>query len=256
MVQHAAQRIACLSGCIAHRRLDGFADRNAEAAGRVRILFENIPPGLGFGAGAGHTFPAPRFHHRLAVWFLIKTDTDHVDPAFHAELSAGERQRAPPLAGAGFSRHALNAENFVVIHLGDRRVRFVASRRADAFVLEIDPCRGVERFFKSHRPHERGGTPDGIDRQDLFRDVDPSIRADLLLDQVHRKHRCQHIRRYRITVRPQRGIHFDVGKNIVPLPRDFGFAKNDLSGHHVFLLFILTVPMLRHEASIFDASPN
>ena len=55
---------------------------------------------------------------------------------------------AAPLSGPGFGGHFLNPENLVVICLGNGGVRFVASRRADAFIFKVDPCRRIQMLFQ------------------------------------------------------------------------------------------------------------
>jgi hypothetical protein len=207
-----------LPDLIAYGRLDRFADGDAQAAGRVGILSRIRSPGLGFGAGAGHALPPQVFHHRLAIGLLIEThrtmNTLHVRP----NCCAGKGQGAAPLAGAGFGGEPLDAEDLVVVGLGHGRVGLVAAGRADALVLVVDARRCAQRLFQGEGAQQRGRAPDLQARPAHLRDVDPALGADLLLDQVHGKDRRQHFRSHRVAVGAKRRVHFDVGKDVVPLP--------------------------------------
>ena len=223
VVQNAAQGIAGFAGFIGHRCFHRFADGNAQTAGRVRTLFKDLLAGLGFGAGAGDAVCAPGRHHGFAVGFLVEADADHKHLAFETELGTGKGQGAAPLAGTGFGGQFFDAEFFVVICLGHRRIGLVAPGRTDAFIFIIDPGRRIQCFFKRIRSYQRAGTPDIVYPQNFFGNIDPALRADFLLDEIHREYRCQHIRRY-WAFRSHGWIHLDISQNIVPLPRYFIFS--------------------------------
>ena len=221
MVQNASKGIPGFAARVADRSLDGFADGNSQASRRVGIFLQSIPAGLGFHAGAGHTFPPPGFHHGFTIRLLVKADPDYIHLAFQSELTAGKGQRTSPLPGAGFSGQSFDAEDFIVIGLGNGGVGFVASRRTDAFVFKIDPRRGIQGFFQREGPDQGGRPPDAVNIQDRFRNVNPPVRTDLLFNQVHGKYRRQIFRPNGVSIRTQRGIHFDVRKDVVPLTRHF-----------------------------------
>ena len=236
MVEHAAKRIAGLSRFVADGRFDGFADGNTKASGGVRILFQGGLSCTCFHARAGDAPSAPGLHHRFAVRFLVKADPHHVNLAFDPELRAGKSKGAAPLAGAGLGGHSLDAEDLVVVSLGNGGVGLMAARGTEAFVFKVDPCRCVQLFFQAPRSYQGSRPPDAVDRKDLLGDVDPALGAHLLLDEVHREHRRQGFRGHRLAVRPQGGVHFDVRQDIVPLPWHLIFGEGDLSKLHRFLL--------------------
>src|SRR5437764_6398545 len=99
------------------------------------MLLEDRTPRLRFLGGARHDLRAPGLDQRAPVRLLLVRDPDHVDLALEPEQLAGERERAAPLAGAGLGREPRPALLRVVVGLGDRGVRLVAARRADALVL-------------------------------------------------------------------------------------------------------------------------
>ena len=218
VVEHAAQRVAGLTAGVGHGGLDGFADGDAQAARGLRIFFQGIAAGLGFVAGAGHAGSAPGLHHGLAVGLLVEADPDHVNLAFQAELRTGEGEGAAPLAGAGLGGHALDPEDFVVVGLGHGGVGFVATGRAAPLVFVVDPGRGLKRLFQPAGAHQGGWAPEAQHVQYRFGDVDPALRAHLLLDQVHGKNRRQVLGRHRRPVGPKRGIERNIRQDIVPLP--------------------------------------
>jgi hypothetical protein len=135
MVEHAAQGVAGLAGSVADGRLDGFADGDAQAAGRVRVLGQH-PVRPWSRAGRGDALAAPGLHHGLAIGLLVEADAHHEYLAGQAELGAGKGKRAAPLAGTGFGGNLLDAENLVVVGLGDGGVGLVAARRAQAFIFD------------------------------------------------------------------------------------------------------------------------
>ena len=69
VVEHAAQRV--LRVVARGRVLDRLADGDAEPAGRVRILLEDLLAGLRVGARAGDDLRAPGLHHDAAVRLLL-----------------------------------------------------------------------------------------------------------------------------------------------------------------------------------------
>src|SRR5207249_9653315 len=192
VVQHAAERILRV---VAGRRLfHGLADRDAERAGRVRVLLEDFLAGLRVGARARHHLRAPGLHHDPAVRLLLVRHLHHVDLALQAEHLTGERERGAPLAGARLGAEPRDLFFLVVVGLRDRRVRLVAAGRAHAFVLVVDVRRRAERLLEAARAIERRRPPQAIDVTDLVGDLDPALLADLLLDQLHREERRQVLR--------------------------------------------------------------
>ena len=129
--------------------LDGFADGQAEAAGVIRVFGQHIPAGFGIRAGAGNTLGAPGLHHDTAVGLLVVADLDHVDLELDTEETAGKRQGAAPLTGAGLGGDPLGTLFLVVVCLGDGRIRLVAAGRAGAFVLVENLGRGIQSFLQT-----------------------------------------------------------------------------------------------------------
>jgi hypothetical protein len=148
-------------------------------------------------------------------------------------LGTGKRERAAPLAGPGFGGDLLDAENLVVVSLGHGRVGLVAARGAHAFVFKIDFGRGAQGLLKGRGPGQWGRPPDGEHVQHRFGDIDPAIRTDLLFDQIHGKYRRQHIRADGLSIGTQRGVHLDVGQDIVPFSRDFIFGQDNALRFHL-----------------------
>src|SRR5436853_3543562 len=102
------------------------------------MLLEDRAAGLRLVRRAGHDLRAPGLDHRAPVRLLLVRDLDHVDLALEPDQLAGERQRAPPLPGAGLGREPRAPFLLVVEGLRDGRVRLVAPRRADALVFIED----------------------------------------------------------------------------------------------------------------------
>src|SRR5207248_10248116 len=127
---------------------DRFADRDAEAARRIRILLEDLLAGLRVGARARDDRRAPCFHHHSTVGLLLVRDLDHVDLALQTEHLAGERDRGAPLTGARLRGDARDLFLLVVVGLRHRGVRLVAAGRADALVLIVDTRRRPERLLQ------------------------------------------------------------------------------------------------------------
>ncbi len=192
VVQDAAQRI--LGVPARGGVLDRFADRDAEAARRGRILGQDGAAGLGVRAGAGHHVRSPGLHHQLSVRLVLVADLHHVDLALQAELPARQRQGAPPLARARLRGEPLHALALVVVRLGNGRVRLVASCRADPFPFVVDAGGRLERLLQPVGPVERRGTPEPVDVSDRFGNRDPAVLADLLRDEAHGKQRRQIVR--------------------------------------------------------------
>ena len=152
---------------------------------------------MGMLARAGKHFGAPGVHHHAAIRLLIVADAHHVHRALEPKELAGERQRAAPLAGAGFRGQPLDAGALVVIRLRNRGVRLVAARRTGAFVLVIDMRRRIQQLLQAARAIERRGAPQAIDVHHFAWNIDQRLGRKFLLDQFHRKERQQVLRRQR-----------------------------------------------------------
>ena len=98
VIEHAAERIARLAACVRNGRLNGLADGDSEAAGRVGDLGQNTAADLGLHAGACHALAAPQLHHHLAKRFLVKADAHHEDLAVQTDQAARKRQGRCPTA--------------------------------------------------------------------------------------------------------------------------------------------------------------
>ena len=233
VVQHATERIPCLALRIRHSRLDGLADSDTQAARRVGHLRQNRFAGLSLFARARNTFASPRLHHQPPERLLIEADPHHEHLTLQADQGTCETQRAAPLARTRFRRQTFNPELLIVPRLRNRRIGLVAAGRAHSLVLVVDMRRRSQRLLQSMSPVQRRGPPLIQYLQYLLRDIDPSILTDLLLDQVHRKNRSQHVGRDRVAVRPQRRLQrsWQIGCEIIPLPGDIFFIQKDLGLH-------------------------
>ena len=196
MVEHAPERVG---GVVALRRvLDRLRDRDPEAAGRVGKLLEDRAPTLGVARRARDDLRAPELDHRAPERLLLVRDANHVDLALEADQLARERERAPPLAGAGLGREPRPALLLVVVRLRHGGVRLVAAGWADALVLVEDARLRPDGLLEPARPVERRGTPEAVHVEDLLRNRDLRLVADLLLDQGHREERRQVVRPERV----------------------------------------------------------
>lgn len=92
-------------------------------------------------------------------------------------------ERRTPLPGAGFGRDPFYSGLLVVIGPGDGRIRFMTSRRTDAFIFIIDLRRSAERSLQIVGAIEGRRTPEGVFLQDRFGDIDPSLGRYLLFNE-------------------------------------------------------------------------
>ena len=186
-------------------------------------------PEFGLLRRRGNAARAVGFHQRAAIGFLVVGDADLKDGDLEAEQRAGERQRRAPLAGAGLGREPRDALLLVVPGLRHRGVRLVRARRRDAFVLEIDLRRRVERPLETARADERRRPPHAVDVADRLGDVDRAFGRYLLEDQRHREQRLEiggadRLLRSRMQHRRQRLRQ--IGREVVPGLRDLRFVEN------------------------------
>ena len=103
--------------------------------GAVGVRFEDRAAALGVGRRAGRDFAAPDVHHHSPVGLLMVAHLDHEDLALDVEHLAGEGERGAPLAGAGLGGQPVDALHFVIVSLGDGRIRFVGYRGGCGFHL-------------------------------------------------------------------------------------------------------------------------
>ena len=229
VVEHRAQRVL---GVVAGRGvLDRLRDRHAQGAGRVRGRGEHRASVVRLGARARDHLRAVGLHQDPAVRLLVVARADHVDLDLEPEHRARERQRAPPLAGAGLRRQPLDALLLVVERLRDRRVRLVAAGRADALVLVVDVRGRIERLLEAARAVQRRWAVQHVRLADRVRDLDLALAADLLDDQRHREQRrevagADRLVRARVERRAER--RRQVGRDVVPGPRDPRFVEDEL----------------------------
>ncbi len=229
MVQNASERIPrILAG---HGIFNSFADGNPKAPRGVRIFFQNLSACIRVLARAGHAGRTPGVHHQAAVGLLVIADPDHVDLALQAEETACEAEGASPLTRTRFGCNSFDAEDFVVIGLGDGCIRFVAPRGAHSFILVVNPRRGPQGLFQGIGSLERRGSPDKKLFHHLFRNVDPSLLAHFLFNQIHRKHGGQVFGTDRFSCRrvdDRLKRTRQIGLDVVPLPRNVIFTQKHL----------------------------
>ncbi len=233
MVEDASEGVSRLPCAVRDCFLHRLADCDAQAPRRLGIVAQDRPARFGRVAGAGNAGSAPGLHHVFAIRLLLIARFDHVHLAFKAELGTGEGQRRAPLARAGFRREAFYARRLVVVGLGDGRVGLVAACGRQALVLEIDPRRRLERFFKAIRPLKGGRTPLEQNGENLFRYVDPALRGHFLLYEVHGKHGGKLFGGDRFPVGAAGRLQGpgQVRRQVVPLSRHLVFCQNRFCHH-------------------------
>src|SRR3990170_709304 len=245
VVEHAPERVL---GVVPRRRvLDRLADRDAEAAGRVRVALEDLLARLRVRARARDHLRAVRLHQHAAVGLLVVGDLHHVDLALQPEHVARDRERRAPLAGAGLGRQPRHAGLLVVVGLRDGRVGLVAAGRAHALVLVVDARRRAERLLEPPRAVERRRPPQAVEGAHGLGDLDPALLADLLLDQLHREQRRQVLGPDRLAgagVQRRRQGGLEVGLDVVPLRRDVLLVEQELGA--------VLVGRLRHTGLLGD----
>ena len=189
------------------------------------------PSGVREVGRAGVHRAAERLDHHAAVGLLVVRRPHLPDLALHAELRAGERQRRPPLAGAGLGGELADAGLAVVERLRHSRVGLVRAGRRDALVLVVDARRRAERLLQPVRPEQRARPPQPVDVEHLVGDVDVLLGRDLLQDQVHREQRRQVVRADRLTgagVQHRRRRGRQVVQHVVPAGRHLVLVEQDL----------------------------
>jgi len=237
VVEHTAQ--AVLGVGVPGGDLHRLADGNAQAAGAVGVLRQDVAPGVGQGGGAGVNLRAEAFHQDAAVGLLVVADLDHEDLDLDPEHGPGHRQRRSPLACAGFGGDLADAFLAVVVGLGDGRVGLVAAHRADALVFVVDAGRGIQRLLQPPGAEQWRWPPQAVDVPHRLRDFDVALGADFLLDQGHWKERGQVVgadRLARAGMQDGGGRHGQVGDDVVPCPRELVFGQD-----------VLDVLVVRHE---------
>ena len=130
----------------------------------------------------------------------------------------------------------LDALLLVVPGLRHRGIRLVRARRRDAFVLEIDLGRRLQRLFQPARADERRRPPHAVDVADRLRDVDGALRRHLLQDQRHREQRLEIGGADRLLgagMQNRRQRLRQIGRKVVPSFRNLCFVENefDLTAH-------------------------
>ncbi len=237
VVEYRTQRVV---GVLARGRLfDGLGDGDAQRPGGIRVLREDLAPGLGLVGGAGQHFRPPGLHHGAPEGLLLVADLHHVDAHVDTEHPAGERKGRTPLAGPGLGGQAADAGLAVVIGLGHGRVGLVRAGRTGPFVLVIDLRRGLQRGLQAVGPEQGRRPPEPVDLAHRLRDRDPALGRDLLLDEGHREDGGERLGADGLAIRSQRwgGGMGHVGDDVVPGGGDLGLVEQDLGlGHVVFLL--------------------
>ncbi len=156
------------------------------------------------------------------------------DLALHAVLGGGKCQRRAPLPGTRLGRELGDALLVVVVGLRNGSVRLVRSGRADALVLVVDACRGVEHLLQTVGAEQRRRPPQPVHVEHAAGDVDVAVLRDLLHDERHREQRRKVVgpdRLHRARVQRRRRRRGEVRNDVVPLRRDLIFAQQDLGLH-------------------------
>ncbi len=182
VVEDAPQ--AVLRPLVPEAGLNGLTDGDAQAAGAVGVLSEDLPPDLRSLAGARVDVGSVELHHHPPVGLLLVADADHVDLDFDVEEGAAEGERRAPLARAGLGGEPLDALPHVVVGLGDRRVGLVAPRRAGALVLVVYPGRCLQGFLEAPRPINGRRPVETVHVPYLFRYLYEPLPAHLLPEEL------------------------------------------------------------------------
>ena len=226
VVQDAAQGVVGVltGGGVLHRLADG----DAQAARRVGVLLQDITSCLGFLTGAGHYVGSPDLHHAAPIGFLLIADLYHVYLALNIEEAAGHGQGAAPLTRSGFGGDALNTFLLVVVGLGHRSVRFVATRRAHPLVLVVDLGRRIQGLLQAVSTVKGRRPPQLVDLLHLLWNVYGPLLAHLLGDDSHGKEGRQVLGANGLTGarmdNSRQGIG-QVGLDIVPASRHLFFCQ-------------------------------
>ena len=155
---------------VARRHLDRLADRDAQAAGRVRVLGQHRPARVGEVGRARVHRRAVGLHQHLAVGLLVVGRPHHPDLELEPEQRGRERQRAAPLARAGLGGQLGHALGGVVVGLRHGGVRLVRPGRAAALVLVVDPGRGAQVLLQPPGAEQRRRPPQPVDVEHVVRD--------------------------------------------------------------------------------------
>ena len=234
VVQYAAQAVARVVGVL-YGCLDRLGDRQPEVARAVGIVGQSAASRVGQRAGRGDHLGSPRVHQQLAVRFLLVADLDHEDFQVEAEVLAGQRDGRTPLSAARFGRQVLDALFGVVVGLRQGRVGLVRAGGRDAFVLEIDLRRRVERPFQRIGPHERRTAPDAVEVAHLVGDVDEAFGRELLPYEFFGEDAVHLFGRHGTAgagiERRQRFLRH-VGHDVVPLDGDHLIGQQDFFRFH------------------------
>ena len=199
--------------------LDRLGDGNAEASRRVGVLGEDRASGVRLLGGARDAAGAERLHEPAPVRLLLVRDPDHEDVDLEPEDPSRERERRPPLAGAGLGRQARHALLLVVVRLGDRGIRLVRAGRRDALVLVVDACRRLERPLEPSSTVEGGRPPLPVHVAHLVGNHDALLGGDLLEDDRHGEERREIVGADRLTrTRMEHGGRRlgEIGGDVVP----------------------------------------
>ncbi len=192
VVEHRAEGVADRG--VGHRGGHGLGDRDAEAAGMVRILGQERATELGHLRRAGMHRRPPDLHHRLAIGLGPVGGRDLPHLALHAVLGTGEGEGAPPLPRPGLGGELLDALLVVVEGLRHRGVGLVRPGGADALVLVVDVRRRPERRLEPVGAVQRGRSVRFVGFAHVFWDFDVAFARHLLCDHPHRKQRRKIIR--------------------------------------------------------------
>src|SRR5439155_17941548 len=171
---------------------------------------------------------------------LLVRDANHVHLALEADELARERERAPPLTGAGLGREPRPALLLVVVRLRHGRVRLVAAGWADALVLVEDARLRSRSLLEPARPVEGRGTPEAVDVEDLFGNRDLRLLAHLLEDQRHREEGREVVGADRFAgARMEHGLRRvrHVGDGVVPTPGELRLIEQELRLLHAPTIF-------------------
>src|SRR3972149_2899155 len=152
------------------------------------MSLSNLPSSLRLRAWASVNFSIPELHQDSSVGFLVVASLHHVHSTVKAEHHAAERQSGAPLTSSRLRCQTFGSFLHVVVGLGNRRVGLVAAGRADALVLVVDLGRRLQGLLESDRSDKGSGSPKLVGFPHFFRDVYPSILAELLCEDLFGKY--------------------------------------------------------------------
>ncbi|OPY30495.1 MAG: hypothetical protein A4E31_00345 [Methanomassiliicoccales archaeon PtaU1.Bin030] len=160
-------------------------------------------------------------HDQPAEGLLIIGYPNHVDSAFHVEMSAGQGEGGTPLPRTRLRGKVLYPFLHVIICLGNGRVRLMGACGREVLPFEVDLCRGLQERLQPPSSLQWRRTPEHeIGIANLFRYRNATVSGGLLVPRGLGEDALPIIERHwllgaRVKVRGNR--LGQIGRNVVPV---------------------------------------